>query len=228
MAMKSKDPTYILKATDSDLTGGADFNKVLSTGAETAGSITVEVAQVATEDSFGFPPPNVPYNAEWETGDWTVEVNVTTADKNMYGSVAIARVNSEGVQQEISDFAAEQSLQLVGVKTFSFTNLSWSSGALGDRIKVVYRFRNTFTHGAKSVIIETGTVDCEVVSPVTEVPTVPPGTVYLEKATGRRTQLANSFAAIKIDPTTGRRGTDTAFPKFLVREDDGTLRAKSA
>lgn len=61
-----------------------------------------------------------------------------------------------------------------------------------------------------------------------EVPTVPENTVYLVKATGKRTQLSTGAVPIKIDPATGRRGTDPSLTKFLVREDDGTLRAKSA
>lgn len=58
-------------------------------------------------------------------------------------------------------------------------------------------------------------------------PVVPPGTIYLDKASGRRTQLANTFSPIKIDPATGRRGLDSAFPKYLVRESNGRLTAKS-
>lgn len=58
---------------------------------------------------------------------------------------------------------------------------------------------------------------------------VPPAnTVYLVKATGKRTQISTGATAIRIDPTTGRRSLDTALTKYLVREDDGTLRAKSA
>ena len=60
-----------------------------------------------------------------------------------------------------------------------------------------------------------------------EVSAIPTGTVYLVKATGRRTQLDTGAVAIRIDPATGRRSLDTALTKFLVREDDGTLRAKS-
>jgi len=56
----------------------------------------------------------------------------------------------------------------------------------------------------------------------------PENTVYLVKATGKRTQLSAGAVAIRIDPTTGRRSLDESLTKFLVREDDGTLRAKSA
>lgn len=61
-----------------------------------------------------------------------------------------------------------------------------------------------------------------------EAPAVPENTVYLVKATGKRTQLAAGAVAIRIEPSTGRRSLDTSLTKFLVREDDGTLRAKSA
>lgn len=61
-----------------------------------------------------------------------------------------------------------------------------------------------------------------------EVSAIPTGTVYLVKATGRRTQLDTGAEPIRIDPTTGRKSLDTTLTKFLVREDDGTMRAKSA
>jgi len=162
-------PTYILKTAASDLSGGADFNKVLSTGTEAASSITLGVGAAATEDNYGFTASGVPNNAAWETGNWTVEVNVTTANMKLEASMAISRVDSAGAQQEISAFSAEQNAGAIGVLTFSFTSLAWTAGATGDRIRIVYRFRNTATMGGdQTAVIETGTVSCEVVSPVTE------------------------------------------------------------
>lgn len=157
--------TYVLKAANSDLTGGADFTKEISAGTEAAGSITVSVAKSATEDSLGFTPANVP-STDGITGNYTAEVNVTTGSTDIQISVAVARVNSAGTQQSISSFTAEQTGS-AGVKTFSLSSINLGTWASGDRLKVVYRFRNTNTMSARSVTIETGTTDAEVVSPWT-------------------------------------------------------------
>lgn len=55
----------------------------------------------------------------------------------------------------------------------------------------------------------------------------PTGTVYVVTTTGKRTQVSTGATAIKIDPTTGRRGTSAAFSKYLVRTSDGKLKAQS-
>jgi hypothetical protein len=157
--------TYVLRAANSDLSGGADFSKRLQIGTETAGSITVSVAGNATEDSFGFADAGQP-DDDGITGDYTVEVNVLglgLATINL--SAAVARVNSAGVQQAISAFAAEQA-GLVGIKTFAFTGINLGTWAIGDRLKVVYRFRNTLALTG-SLDIQTGTTDAQVVTPWT-------------------------------------------------------------
>ena len=59
-----------------------------------------------------------------------------------------------------------------------------------------------------------------------EVSAIPTGTVYLVKATGKRTQEPTGAVAIRIDPSTGRRGLDSSLTKYLVRESDGRLKAK--
>jgi hypothetical protein len=156
---------YSLRAANSDLSGGADFNKRLQIGTETADEITISVAGNATEDSLGFADVGQP-DDDGITGDYTVEVNVLgigLATINL--SAAVARVNSAGVQQAISAFAAEQS-GLPGIKTFSFTAINLGTWTAGDRLKVVYRFRNTLAI-AGSLDIQTGTTDAQIIAPWT-------------------------------------------------------------
>ncbi len=161
--------TYILKTKTSDLSGGADFNREISADAETAGSITVTVANGATETSYGFTKPYKPSNADWETGSITVEVKVTTANTNMFLKVSASRLNSAGVVQETSSETAEQQLSATGVKTFTIPSMNWAAGNCTDRIRINYIFRSANSHGgAINVVIETGTTDTEVTTSITE------------------------------------------------------------
>lgn len=164
-------PTYILKDTNSDLSGpGADFDKEVSAGTGGTSGISVEVALSSTEISYSFTPANVPYNAGWPNGTWSVEVDVTTANMQMDLRMRIQRVNSDGDWQQNSGYNTEgwQNLGSTGVLDFTWGTTSWSGGAVGDRIRVEFNFRNNHAHSAQTVVIGTGTTDDELVSPVTE------------------------------------------------------------
>jgi len=156
---------YALRSTNSDLSGGLDFNRELNPGTETAGSIAVSVAAGATEDSFGFTRAGQP-GVSGITGNYIVEMNVTVANANILLSTAVARVNSVGVLQTLSGFAAEQSAGSTGVKTFSLTSVNLGTWSSGDRLKVYYRFRNTAA-SAQSVTLQTGTTSAEAMAPWT-------------------------------------------------------------
>src|SRR5213594_3058095 len=132
---------YAFNMTNSDLTGGADFNKEIGDYIADF-SMTVSVAPNATEDSFGYTKAGVP-GAAGVTGDYYINNYVTTANSNIMFSVAVARVNSSGVQQgSPSSFTAEQAMSL-GQKYFTFTGQSLGTWSAGDRLRVTYRFRNT-------------------------------------------------------------------------------------
>lgn len=168
---------YFLKAITSDLTAGtdvADFNRELSETAETGGTIAVSVAASATEQSRGLTKAGVPNLVHWPPGNWTVKINVTVANTNIQLSVAVARVDAAGTQQEISAFSDEQQAT-AGVKVFTVNNLSWAQGLATDRLKLVYRFRNT-AGSIQAATIETGTVNTEVIAPWTTTATVQPAT----------------------------------------------------
>jgi len=156
---------YVLKSANSDLTGGADFNKELYPGSETAGTIAVSVAASATDISYGFTKAGEP-GLSGVTGNYTVEMNVTVANSNIQLSAAVARVNSAGAQQAISSFTAEQSAGTTGVKTFSFTGIDLGTWASGDRLRVSYKLRNAVA-SVQSVTIGTGTTSAEATAPWT-------------------------------------------------------------
>lgn len=150
--------SFYLSATNSDLSGGADFNKVLSTATETAGTLSVAVASAATEVSYGYTTSGVPGVGGTSTGSFSVEINVTTANSNITLSVALARVNSAGTQQAVTAYATGQSAGTTGVKTFTFTDPALGTWAAGDRLRVQYRFVNG-AMSTQTVGIGTGTTN---------------------------------------------------------------------
>lgn len=205
--------TYVLKATSSDLTGGSDFTRELSTGTEATGGITVSVAKGATEDSLGFTIAGEP-GSSGATGNYTVEINVTTGNTNVQLSVAVSRVNSAGAQQVISAFTTEQQAT-AGLKTFSLSAIDLGVWAVGDRLKVVYRFRNTNTMSAQSVAIETGTTSAEVLAPFTTPPVVvTPNTASLATAAFAPTVTASDHKV--ITPGTASLATTAFAPTVLT------------
>lgn len=155
--------TYYLKSITSDLAGGTSFSNEISSTAVTAGSLSVTITNATTETSYGFTKPHKPSNAAWQTGAITVKVNVTTANASAFLSVQADRINSAGAVQESSSVATEQALSTTGVKTFTISSMTWTSGACGDRIRIRYLFRSSQTHGVNIiVVIETGTTNTEV------------------------------------------------------------------
>ena len=109
--------TYYLSNTDSDLTGGADFNEYLLLTTSSAVTINVSVASVSTETSYGFTEIYEP-GASGLTGNYTASISPTTANSNIFLSISFTRINSSGVAQSTSATTAEQSLS-TGVKTFT-------------------------------------------------------------------------------------------------------------
>lgn len=157
--------TYYLTNTNSDLSGGDDFNfKILPDTAATATN-TISVAASATETSYGFTEANVPSDAG-VTGNYSVKLDITTGSNAMQISIAVARINSSGTVQQESSYTAEQTGS-AGVKTFTLTSINLGTWNSGDRLRVNYRFRNTGTHTAATNVIRFNGADTEVVAPWT-------------------------------------------------------------
>jgi hypothetical protein len=156
--------TYRLTNTNSDLSGGQDYNKaILDPGSDTTGTTNVSLAASETRNSFGFTAAGDP-GADGAAGDYVVEMEVITGDTNVQLSCAVARINSAGTQQAISAFATEQAAS-AGVHTFNFTNPSLGTWATGDRLRVTFRHRNSHTHTARSISVNHGGTNNEVVAP---------------------------------------------------------------
>jgi hypothetical protein len=203
--------TYRRTDTNSGLTGGADFTKaVLDPAADATGSSSFSVVNLATEDSLGFTDVGVP-GADGITGDYAVELDITTGATSYEISVAVARVNSAGVQQAISAFTAEQQAT-AGVKTFTRTAIDLGTWAAGDRLKVVYRIRSTRDHGgADTITVAHGGTNNEVTAPWTSAP--PLQSITVGKATETETAKTVTAAPGPVAVSVGSASeTETAKP----------------
>jgi len=134
--------TYYLRSDNSDLSGGTDFNNKLLSSGGSQGPIDIDFDLLEQRTSYGFTEPNVPYNNDWETGGFTVKVNISSGDINIACKISVSRINSSGAQQQVTTETAEQTMT-AGVKTFDVTSKDWSAGNYTDRIRVNYMFRNT-------------------------------------------------------------------------------------
>jgi len=155
-----------LGSVNSDLSGGDDFNKELarSLGAET--TLSVPMAKGATETSYAWSTPDCPNNADWETGEIVVKVDVSTASADIYLSVNAVRVNAAGAAQESATATAEQSLASVAVYTFTIGSKDWTAGNATDRLRIDYIFRNNKGTATRSCAIDTYTANASITSDI--------------------------------------------------------------
>jgi hypothetical protein len=159
--------TYYLSATTSDLTtAGSNFNRLLSPVTGTAGTISISVPQGVgqTITGYGYTDVDIP-SFKGATGNYTVEINVTSANTNLNLEVEIARINSSGTVQGSTITSSTQSAS-AGVKTFTFTAANLGTWTTGNRLRVRYSAINTQAHGgSQALTIGTNTTNEEVITP---------------------------------------------------------------
>ena len=157
--------TYRRTNTDSDLAGGASFNKaILLPASDTTGSQVVNVGNNSTVIARAFTASGIP-GADGVTGNYTVELEGLVGNNNIALSVQLHRINSVGTIQTSSTISAEQTAT-AGTKTFSFTSLNLGTWASNDRLRIDYRYRNT-AHGGQDFTVTHGGTNNEVVAPWT-------------------------------------------------------------
>lgn len=210
--------TFYLSNTNSDLTGGTNFNKQLNTATESASTISQTLGNSATATNYAFTNAGVPGVGGVSTGTFTITVNVTTANNNITIAIALARVNSAGTQQAVTAYTATQSAGTTGVKTFTFTDPALGTWAAGDRLRVQYQFVNAAMNN-QTVVIETGTVSTSVDTPFY------PAAATLYWVGGPGTW--DTYTAIDWAQTSGGTGgysypTATTDVVFDVNSDAGT------
>lgn len=155
-----------MTTNNSDLSGGADFNRKLEyrfTGAATA--LSVSIAAASTEVSRCFTEPLHPGTGGSVTGNYTVSVFCSTSNANITGTATLHRINSSGTIQTSSAASSSVSFSTTGAKTFSFTSLNLGTFAKTDRLRVDLSFTNSASHSASSFGIRFNDPDSDVVTP---------------------------------------------------------------
>jgi hypothetical protein len=149
--------TYYLTGFASDLTGGANFSNQYRSRANGVYTISVPVTGGQTETDYAWTIPGTPGSASWgSTQTWYVYVDVTTSINKTYLECTLRRVNASGTVQETkTSTQGEQDIAVAGLFTFTFSSISWSSGNVGDRIRVDFAIRNA-NHGDETVTIDAG------------------------------------------------------------------------
>ena len=108
----------------------------------------------------------VPAAPAWPTGDYVVEVNVTSGALEINGKVRLHRIRqSDGAFLESSAYGASFTCRTAGVKTTTFSAEAWTAGNLTDRLCAEAVFENVGT-SARTIKIGTGTTDEEVTTPI--------------------------------------------------------------
>jgi hypothetical protein len=135
---------YYLSAQTSDLSGGADFNRVLSRSIVGL-SLTLSVPVAfggAIEASFAWTPAgDIPLGTSF-TGTYTIAVTIATGNSNGRLAIAVDVVDSADALVIGFGATAEQTTT-AGTKTFSITTPNYIlPESSGYRLKVRYQFRN--------------------------------------------------------------------------------------
>lgn len=163
--------TYFLGPTSSAFLSGTPATTILKSFLETSapGNSTVSWSASASTNYYAYLNSRAmsPGNASWETGTYTVEINITTALARGNVRVRLHRYDTLGNLIESSAFATQQSTQTAGIKTFTFTSLDLSTtGAMSvlDRLVVEIEFIIGTTAG--TIAFDIGDTNAEVITPI--------------------------------------------------------------
>lgn len=105
---------------------------------------TVDVGSSATNQWAGRTQIAPAANVSWDSGTWTVRMEVTTSNMNLtWAAVYICRTNSSHVNQATIGSATSLGISLgtTGVKSTTVSGASQSPGA-GDLVEILWVFSN--------------------------------------------------------------------------------------
>jgi hypothetical protein len=155
---------HFLSSTNSDLTGGADWNKYIRYNTSgSASTISASIAASSTEIQRAFTEPLHPGTKASVTGNFTIKVKVTTGSTALTMAIQLHRINSAGTIQTSSSISGSQSLG-AGTKTFTLTSVNLGTFAETDRLRVDYRFAGS-AMGAATITLATEDPDCYIETP---------------------------------------------------------------
>lgn len=169
--------TLTESAAASDLTAAQTCNGIstlgslapqalVATGAN-SGLYVVSIAKTATREFVLYSASGVPGVALWPSGNWTVNLEVSTPNSNLtWADTCIIRVNSSGVAQATVGSLTGQntSLGTVGVESQTVSGGSQNLSST-DRIAVVAVLVNG-AHAAESVTLQVATTNDVVTTPL--------------------------------------------------------------
>jgi len=155
---------HFLSSINSDLTGGADWNKYLRYNTSGAAStISASIAANTAEEQRAFTEPLHPGTKASVTGNYTVRVKVTVGNTNAGIAITLHRINSAGTVQASSSRTINQSAS-AGTKTFTFTSLNLGTFAQTDRLRVDY-YMAGIAMGVITITLATEDPDCYIETP---------------------------------------------------------------
>jgi hypothetical protein len=155
---------HFLSSVNSDLSGGADWNKYLRYNTSgSASTISASIAASTTEVQRAFTEALHPGTKASVTGNYTIKVNVTTGSALSNMAIQLHRVNSSGTIQSSSSISTSSSLS-AGIKTFSLTSVNLGTFSETDRLRVDYRITG-IAMGAVTIVLATEDPDCYIETP---------------------------------------------------------------
>jgi len=126
----------------------------LLTSGEGNSSVSMSASKTATTSFYFRTLADVPNNADWETGAFTVYITIDTGFTEDFMDVRINRCNSGGTIQESSAYAGEQA-STAGSKTFSIASKDWAAGNASDLLELQINIRVP-GHSNRVYVISTG------------------------------------------------------------------------
>jgi PKD repeat protein len=178
--------TFYLNSGNSDLTGGADFSKNLTTSTSTPSTLQMSIVKAATETQYAWTQAGIPNNADWETDGFTIRLNVTavSTSTDIHINVQVDRVFANGTVRESSATSTERDITAAGLYTYSIASKDWSAGTATDRMRVRYLIRNSKTSAARTVDFSFNDINSYVITTVTNIPYPPVAAFSANVTTG--------------------------------------------
>ncbi|HZM00986.1 MAG TPA: hypothetical protein VFD43_12120, partial [Planctomycetota bacterium] len=179
--LSSTASAWDLDSNPADLQGTFQLNEVQD-GSSHEFTVTLD-ATLTTCAWYFATKGNVPSNAAWETGDWSIPINITDALARSEVTVGLKLVDIDsgglggpGVI-ETSLYAANQGANTTGVKTFTFSSEAWAnSNDATDRLIIEVRFYKGLTDGVVGFTVGDANV---VLTPLTRPHTVAPTAIII-------------------------------------------------
>lgn len=157
--------TYFMTDVDSDINVGSQVwgNVADTTEGGTTAVIDINPGVGATVTAYFITPAGSPGVLGFNTGDVTVNLNVTAVGGNTSITVGLQRINSSGTVQNSSSTSAL--VGGVGLKQFVFTDPALGTWASGDRLQVSIAVADTSSMAASQITISLNDADDTIETP---------------------------------------------------------------